>query len=129
MNAGRIDTSGPARQVFMNHRTAFSARFFGLNVIETNQLKDHGDFGSTPIIAFQREHARLVRAGEPVAQANSLVLKGRVATRSFQGLVDEYAIDITEQISVRVLDGQGQFSPGEDVSLIVKDRDLFRLQK
>lgn len=128
MNAGRIDTSGPARQVFMNHRTSFAARFFGLNVIETDRLKDLADVGQSPIIAFQREHARLVRKGEPVAPSDALVLRGRIATRSFQGLVDEYAVDIHEHVSVRVLDGQGQFAPGDDVSLIVQHRDLFRLQ-
>lgn len=128
MNAGRIDTSGPARQVFMNHRTSFAARFFGLNVIETDKLKGLADFGAMPIIAFQREHARLTYSIDGDVQKGALVLKGRVATRSFQGLVDEYAVEIGNGVSVRVLDGQGQFSPDDQIYLIVKNDDLFRLQ-
>jgi ABC-type Fe3+/spermidine/putrescine transport system ATPase subunit len=128
MNAGRIDTSGPARQVFMNHRTSFAARFFGLNVIETDKLKGLADFGTAPIIAFQREHARLVALSDGAAHAHAIVLEGRVVTRSFQGLVDEYAVEIGNGVSVRVLDGQGQFAPNDQVHLVVKNDDLFRLQ-
>lgn len=123
MNAGRIDTSGPARQVFMSHRTSFAARFFGLNVIETEKLADrHG----APFIAFQREHAHLSRQ---TAQADmgDLILQGRIATRSFQGLVDEYAIDLAGDVSIRVLDGHGEFSPGDQVYVRIKSGDLFRL--
>ena len=123
MNAGRIDTSGPARQVFMSHRTSFAARFFGLNVIETEKLTDrHG----APFIAFQREHAHLSRQ---TAQADmgDLILQGRIATRSFQGLVDEYAIDLAGDVSIRVLDGHGEFSPGDQVYVRIKSGDLFRL--
>lgn len=123
MNAGRIDTSGPARQVFMSHRTSFAARFFGLNVIETEKLADrHG----VPFIAFQREHAHLSRQAAQ-ADMGDLILQGRIATRSFQGLVDEYAIDLAGDVSIRVLDGHGEFSPGDQVYVRIKSGDLFRL--
>ena len=123
MNAGRIDTSGPARQVFMSHRTSFAARFFGLNVIETEKLADR--YGA-PFIAFQREHAHLSRQTAQ-AEMGDLILQGRIATRSFQGLVDEYAIDLAGDVSIRVLDGHGEFSPGDQVYVRIKSGDLFRL--
>ena len=126
MNAGRIDTAGSAREVFMNHRTAFAARFFGLNVLATEKLDGVANAYGAPFIAFQREHARLAPA-PGVAQTGDLVLQGRIATRSFQGLVDEYAVDVCDGVSVRVLDGQGSFGPGDQVALIIKDGDLFRL--
>jgi len=33
MNAGKIETTGPAREVFQRPSTAFAARFFGMNVL------------------------------------------------------------------------------------------------
>ena len=125
MNAGRIDTSGPARQVFASHRTSFAARFFGLNVIDCSGLPDIADLPQA-VIAFQREHARIVPA-DGATEADALVLSGRITTRSFQGLVDEYAVEISDRISVRVLDGEGQFAPGDQVQLIIARKNLFLL--
>ena len=127
MNAGRIDSSGLARHVFMNHRTVFAARFFGLNVIATEKLDGVANPSQAPFIAFQREHARLASLDADRSQQGGLILPGRVATRSFQGLVDEYAVEVCGGVSVRALDGQGRFGPGDQVSLIVKDGDLFHL--
>ena len=124
MNAGRIDTSGLARDVFMNHRTSFAALFFGLNVIEADKLPG---MTGTKFIAFQREHAHLSSVTDSAAQNGDLIVPGRIATRSFQGLVDEYAIDLAEGVSIRVLDGQGQFSPGDQVHVRIKAGNLFRL--
>ena len=124
MNTGRIDTSGLARDVFMNHRTSFAARFFGLNVIEAEKLPG---MSVVKFIAFQREHAHLSSAADSTAQNGDLIVQGRIATRSFQGLVDEYAIDLAGDVSIRVLDGQGHFSPGDQVHVRIKAGDLFRL--
>ena len=125
MNAGRIDTSGLARDVFMNHRTIFAARFFGLNVIDCAALPEMADLPAI-VIAFQREHARITRADGPAEDGN-LILSGRIVTRSFQGLVDEYAVEISDRVSVRVLDGDGQFAPGEQVKLVIDRKNLFLL--
>jgi hypothetical protein len=109
----------------MNHRTSFAARFFGLNVIDCAVMPEMADVPAI-VIAFQREHARIVRS-DGAAENGDLVLSGRVVTRSFQGLVDEYAVEISDQISVRVLDGDGQFAPGEQVKLIIARKNLFLL--
>jgi hypothetical protein len=78
-------------------------------------------------IAFQREHAQVSSMADGSAQNGDLMVPGRIATRSFQGLVDEYAIDLAEGVSIRVLDGQGQFSPGDQVHVRIKAGNLFRL--
>ena len=127
MNAGTIDTSGPARDVYMNHRTSFAARFFGLNILESGKLPGLAQYAA-PFVAFQREHAHISPKGTKTPAAEGLHLSGVVATRSFQGLVDEYAIDIAPGISIRVLDGSAGFKPGETVDIFVQNKDVFLLQ-
>jgi iron(III) transport system ATP-binding protein len=127
MNMGRIDTSGSARDVFMRHQTSFAARFFGLNVIEREALASLQSTQSSPFLAFQREHARLRERGSCVERA--IVLPGVVRTRSFQGLVDEYAIDLGEGVSIRALDGASSFAPGEPVDVVIDEQNLFRLDR
>lgn len=127
MNAGTIDTSGLARDVYMKHRTSFAARFFGLNILEANSLPELSQYAAR-FVAFQREHAHLSPKGDKPAAADGLCLSGLVATRSFQGLVDEYAIDIAPGVSIRVLDGSPGFKPGEAVDIFVENKDVFLLQ-
>ncbi len=127
MNAGTIDTSGLARDVYMKHRTSFAARFFGLNILETDTLPTLSQY-SARFVAFQREHARLGPKGSAPAVGDVLCLSGIVATRSFQGLVDEYAIDIAQGISIRVLDGSPSFKPGDAVDIFVENKNVFLLQ-
>ncbi len=120
MNVGRIDTSGSARDVFMSHQTSFAARFFGLNVLE-------GAPRRKAFIAFQREHAQLRTPGAPTD--NGIVLPGIVRTRSFQGLVDEYAIDLDQGALIRALDGSTGFEPGVRVDVVVDEHNLFLLDR
>ena len=127
MNVGLIDTSGPARDVFMRHKSSFSARFFGLNVLETASLSSLRPAPAATFIAFQREHAHLRAPGAPVDHA--IILPGTVRTRSFQGLVDEYAIDLGGGVSIRALDGSAGFAPGEQVDVVVNEQNLFMLDR
>ncbi len=126
MNAGQIEASGPARQVFMTHHSSFAARFFGLNVVETARLAAPHAIAGKPFIAFQREYVR-ISEGVTGPGSDDLVLLGTIATRSFQGLADEYAIDLGNDVSVRVLDRSGAFSPGQAVSIAISRKDLFLL--
>ncbi|HTH97186.1 MAG TPA: ABC transporter ATP-binding protein [Stellaceae bacterium] len=130
MNAGRIDTDGPTRQVFMQHRTAFAARFFGLNVIETTSLPavTSGRDGAPAYVAFQREHAQL-RAPHAGRPDPCLVLPGVVSTRSFQGLADEYAIELAPGVSIRAFDRGAGFQPGETVDVVIEEQHLFQLDQ
>ena len=111
----------------MKHRTSFAARFFGLNILEANSLPELSQYAAR-FVAFQREHAHLSPKGDKPAAADGLCLSGIVATRSFQGLVDEYAIDIAPGISIRVLDGSLGYKPGEVVDIFVENKDVFLLQ-
>lgn len=129
MNAGRIEAGGSARHVFMNHKTSFSARFFGLNILETNALPEPGQLKAQKFIAFQREHARLYGAGAAPSHDHGLHLKGVIQTRSFQGLVDEYAIDLGSGLSIRALDGSAGFETGTQVDVCVARENLFLLDE
>jgi len=127
MNVGRIDTSGSARDVFMRHQSSFSARFFGLNVLERGAVPALLASRDAPFIAFQREHARLSVPGAKAGTA--IILPGTVRTRSFQGLVDEYAIDLGAGVSIRALDGSAGFAPGEKVDVVIDEDNVFWLDR
>jgi iron(III) transport system ATP-binding protein len=109
MHAGRIETSGPARDVFRRPASPFVARFFGLNVIE-GQARANGPDGlevalndrlvvrtaradgiaaGAPVLAcIRKEHVQLERA-EPPGPAD-----GVIAAASFLGTAEEYMVEI-----------------------------------
>src|SRR5258706_7752006 len=109
MNQGRIETIGPAREVFRRPTSAFVARFFGLNVLE-GEVRGRGPRGfevvlnerlvittppvegiaaGAPVLAcIRKEHVRIERA-DPPGPAD-----GVIAAASFLGTAEEYMVEI-----------------------------------
>jgi ABC-type Fe3+/spermidine/putrescine transport system ATPase subunit len=119
MNRGRVESSGPVREVFGRMDTEFAARFFGLNVVPAACLGLQG--GSA---AFRREDVRLASRGQGVAAPDDLVVGGEVVTSSFQGLTEEYVVALPDGVSIRVIQAPGQVKAHEAVDVIVKRAKL-----
>jgi ABC-type Fe3+/spermidine/putrescine transport system ATPase subunit len=123
MSAGRIEMSGPARQVFAGIRSPFAARFFGLNVIEgrVSSVDAAGGrinvrcgeqtvaarapdwpvaVGETVALGVHREHVGLRPAGAAPALG---ALTGILRTSSFQGLHEEHLIELAGGVAIRSL--------------------------
>ncbi|WP_424139720.1 ABC transporter ATP-binding protein [Roseomonas chloroacetimidivorans] len=111
MNAGRVETEGSPREVFRCPATPFIARFLGLNVLEAEMLRQHGEraevrlpggatlrgtlggglappAGSRVLACIRKEHVRLTR--EPDVPP----LHAELRAASFLGLAEEYVLDI-----------------------------------
>ena len=121
LNAGTINASGAAEDVFRCADSAFSARFFGWNVVPgilaatgaggatvrvgDNALRVTGlpdaAVGDRVEIGFRREHVSLQLA-PPRPAANGAVT-AKIVTSSFQGLHNEYLLDLGDGILVRAL--------------------------
>jgi iron(III) transport system ATP-binding protein len=126
MHAGTIKSAGPARDIFTKLDSSFSARFFGLNMLPariTNFDPSGGvvvlDIGGTSLEArahsgahlntgdrvvagVRREHIALRTPDErPVSGSNKPAWLGQITTASFQGLYNEYVVDIGNGLSVR----------------------------
>jgi ABC-type Fe3+/spermidine/putrescine transport system ATPase subunit len=113
MNHGAIETQGPAREVFLHPRSAFAARFFGMNVLEGRLLGPAADArylevelsarlvvrgvaapdqdlpeGGRVLACIRKDAVRIFRprAGEEAA--------GVVVAASFLGASEEYVVDI-----------------------------------
>ena len=113
MNLGAIETMGPARQVFQRPRSAFAARFFGMNVLEGRLLGPATDRRYLEVELSARLVVRGVAASDQALQEGGRVLAcirkdavrivrprpeeeaaGVVVSVSFLGANEEYLIDI-----------------------------------
>jgi iron(III) transport system ATP-binding protein len=154
MNHGRVETAGPAGDVFARLDTPFVARFFGLNVLEARILRTDNDAGAAddairyaevaigehmrmsgrlrggPVTAgdqvfacVRREHVR-IRPRTPkaiealVGDTNASVHSGTVLTSSFQGLYEEYMVEV-DGIRLRALQPAIQLGRGEEVDVVL----------
>ena len=113
MNNGAIETTGPARQVFLHPRSAFAARFFGMNVLEGRLLGTAADprylevelsarlvvrgvaaaeqdlrEGGRVLACIRKEAVRIARAQRPEEAA------GVIVATAFLGSEEEYLVDI-----------------------------------
>lgn len=144
MNAGRIEASGTARGVFSSVSSLFAARFFGLNVLEgeVSAVGDGGliDFACGPVrlkaragpqevkvgdrvsVGIHREHVVLRPAGSAAAAAGDgrAVLPGVVRTSSFQGLHEEYMIELSQGVTLRSLQPVMELARGAAVDVVVE---------
>jgi iron(III) transport system ATP-binding protein len=121
LNAGIIHARGAAEDVFRCADSAFSARFFGWNVVPATVVTTGGGAavrigGNTlrvadlpgltadePVdVGFRREHVAL-RSVMPEKSAANGALIAKVVTASFQGLHNEYLLDLGDGVLVRAL--------------------------
>jgi iron(III) transport system ATP-binding protein len=143
MHAGTIKSAGPARDVFTKLDSSFSARFFGLNMlpawITTFDPSDgcmfldvggmllearagvgaHFDTGDQVVAGIRREHIALRTSDERVAPRNTRTWLGQITTASFQGLYNEYVVDIGNGLSVRSVHAPIHLDRGSTVELMV----------
>jgi iron(III) transport system ATP-binding protein len=113
MNHGAIEIQGPGRELFLHPRTAFSARFFGMNVLEGRLLGPAADTryhevelsarlivrgvaapeqelqeGGRVLACVRKDAVRLARAQRPEEAA------GVIVAAAFVGSGEEYLVDI-----------------------------------
>lgn len=117
MNKGRIETRGAPRDIFSRPGTPFTARFLGLNVIEGTLLRSDAGMaevtlrngavvrgraglegplavGTPVVVCVRREHVQVVGDnGEQLAEGDC-GMAGVVRAASFQGLSEEYILDV-----------------------------------
>src|SRR5258708_8820670 len=78
MNQGRIETAGPAREVFRRPASAFVARFFGLNVLE-GEVRGRGPEGLEVALADRLvSRAPAIDGVQPGARVLACVRKEHV---------------------------------------------------
>ena len=128
LHAGRVEAAGPAREVFRCEQSAFAARFFGWNVVPATVVERDGRSAQVRVgdgrlrvaatsaaigdridIGFRREH---VVARPDVAPDAGEGLAARVKAASFQGLQNEYLLDIGEGLAIRSF--QPAIAAGQD---------------
>jgi iron(III) transport system ATP-binding protein len=129
MNQGRIETIGPAREVFRRPTSAFVARFFGLNVLE-GQVRGRGpdglevalaerllvrapavdgvEIGDQVLACIRKEHVRLERADPPTPT------DGTIAAASFLGTSEEYMVEVMG-VMLRAVRPTAGFARGDRV--------------
>jgi iron(III) transport system ATP-binding protein len=163
MNHGRVETAGPAGDVFARLDTPFVARFFGLNVLEARILQMGNDTGAADdairyveiaigehtrisgrlrvgsvatgdrvFACIRREHVRIRtrRPGAietPLSDTNATVHSGIVLTSSFQGLYEEYIVEI-DGIQLHALQPAMQLPRGEEVDVILAREHIILLR-
>jgi len=139
LNAGKINSTGTAKDVFRCADSAFSARFFGWNVIAGIVLEFHPDSGTVTVriadnvlrvpaatvsagdrveVGFRREHLALRPIASGGKPANDAVT-AKVVTSSYQGLQNEYLLDIGRGVLVRALHPDIAVPRGADVEMII----------
>jgi iron(III) transport system ATP-binding protein len=114
LNHGAIEAMGPAREMFLRPRSAFAARFFGMNVLEGRLIGPAADNrylevelsarlvirgvaapeqelqeGGRVLACIRKDAVRLIRA-QPQVEAPGVI----VAAASFLGADEEYLVDI-----------------------------------
>jgi iron(III) transport system ATP-binding protein len=113
MNQGAIETTGTAREVFLHPRSAFAARFFGMNVLEGRVLGPSVDKRYLEVELSARLVVRGVAAPDQEFQPGGRVLAcirkdavrilrprqredaaGVIVAVSFLGAEEEYLVDI-----------------------------------
>jgi iron(III) transport system ATP-binding protein len=113
MNHGAIETTGGAREVFRHPRSAFAARFFGMNVLEGRLLGPSTDPRYLQVELSARLVVRGVAAAEQEFQEGGRVLAcirkdavriirprpgenaaGVIVATAFLGADEEYLVDI-----------------------------------
>mgnify|MGYP003334423199 CR=1 FL=1 len=145
MNAGKIETTGPAREVFQRPSTAFAARFFGMNVLAGRMvgpvaggryvdvaLNDRttvrgvpGDWldttaGKPVLAAVRRESIQASR--EPMDDCH----RGTIEAVSFLGVTEEYIVDIGG-VSLRAVQQASGFRRGDAVHVKMSPDDWIVL--
>jgi iron(III) transport system ATP-binding protein len=113
MNQGAIETTGTAREVFLHPRSAFAARFFGMNVLEGRVLRPSADDRYLEVELSERLIVRGVPAAGQEFPEGGRVLAcirkdavrimrprqnedalGVIVSTSFLGAEEEYLVDI-----------------------------------
>ena len=146
MNRGRIETAGPPRDVSFRPRTAFVARFLGLNVREGKAmhvgdaavglcyvdvaLSDGvalrgliGDdrpmrSGSAVLACVRKEHIELRKLALGAAPAAD-ALVGEIRTTSFLGLDEEYVVAL-DGVELRAIHPPIGVHAGDRVEVLIR---------
>jgi ABC-type Fe3+/spermidine/putrescine transport system ATPase subunit len=139
LNAGKISSRGTAKDVFRCADSAFSARFFGWNVVPGIVSRVHSDSGTATVriadtelrvpastasagehveVGFRREHAALQPVAAERGATNDAVI-AKVVTGSFQGLQNEYLLDLGQGVFVRALHPDIAVQRGANVEMVV----------
>lgn len=113
MNNGAIETIGPSREMFLHPRSAFAARFFGMNVLEGRLLETQSDGRYLQAELSERLVVRGVAAPDQELQPGGRILAcirkdavhifrperpedatGVIVASSFLGAEEEYVVEV-----------------------------------
>ncbi len=145
MNKGRVETEGAPRDVFAWPATAFTAAFLGLNVLPGTLGRSGGGraevtlsngavlggvpaasvplaAGSPVIACIRREH---VGVG-PEMTSPGTSLAATVKAASFQGLSEEYILDVGG-LELRSVQPAARRSAGDMVTVAIRPEDCLIL--
>jgi iron(III) transport system ATP-binding protein len=135
MNNGAIETSGPAREVFRHPRSAFAARFFGMNVLEGRLIRTVPDSEYLEVELSDRLIVRGLAAADQELQEGGRVLacirkdavrvnrplhpdqaNATLEAVSFLGAEEEYVVDVAG-VRIQVTAQTSGFSKGDAVQV------------
>jgi iron(III) transport system ATP-binding protein len=143
LNAGRVEADGPAKDVFRCAGSAFSARFFGWNVIPAVVIENNGagasvragagvlrlahlsaKVGDRIEVGFRREHV-VARPASTQAANGRKGLRARIQTASFQGLENEYLLDIGGGLSIRSIQAAIDVGQDDEMEAVVAPENVM----
>ena len=112
MNDGRIEQSGPPRDVFENPATTFVAQFIGgHNVLMADTVKALGlDAAGESAVSVRVDEVSVETSGAPAADADMVAAPAEVASVEYQG----------GQVQVRLA-----LKTGADVTALLTDQTYF----
>jgi iron(III) transport system ATP-binding protein len=144
LNGGRVEASGRSEHVFRCSESAFSARFFGWNVLPATVIEKSGSgatvrlganvlhlanvacqTGNRVEVGFRREHVLARAISAPTAPSTDARMRARIQASSFQGLQNEYLLDIGDGLSIRALQSAIEVGKDEEVEVVVARQNIL----
>ncbi len=145
LDRGRVNACGATRTVFNCVNSVFSARFFGWNVVPGTVTEIAADGQSATVkigtnllrlkvsdvrpgthveVGIRREHVlmRTLPAAATTAAADRIT--GTLDTSSFQGLHNEYLVDIGGGLSIRALHPALDAKRGDEVEIVIAPENI-----
>ena len=143
LNSGHVEAAGTAKEVFGCLESAFAARFFGWNVFSAVVIDNNGSGASVRVgdsvlrvgvitakpgqrveVGFRREH--VIAYPNLRAERDKVgALRARIRTASFQGLQNEYLLDLGDGLLIRTIQAAIEVGQDDEVVAIVAPENVL----
>ena len=143
LNEGRMEASGPCEDVYRCSESAFAARFFGWNVLPAEVIETNGtgatvrlgtnvlhlanavgQAGDCIAVGFRREHVLARPMSAPSTAKTDAQMRARIQASSFQGLQNEYLLDIGDGLSVRAMQPAIEAGKDDEVEVVIAQQNI-----